>query len=89
MYLGRGPGQRVSRQASGRGLAPETGSASEHRRQLEDQGLVERRVLDSSPVAVEYRITPFGRTALDFLDELRRWSESLPPALAGRVVGER
>ncbi len=61
---------------------------TERLRQLEDQGLVKRRVLDTSPVAVEYRITPFGRTALDFLDELRRWSEKLPPALAESAVSE-
>ena len=51
-------------------------------RQLEEQGLIERQVIDSAPVAVEYRITPFGTTALDFLDALRLWSESLPPSLA-------
>lgn len=51
---------------------------TERLRQLEDQRLVTRRVLASSPVAVEYEITPLGITALDFLDELRRWTESLP-----------
>ncbi len=55
---------------------------TERLRQLEGQGLIERRVLDTSPVAVEYRITPFGRTALDFLDSLRRWSEGLPEAIS-------
>ena len=47
-------------------------------RQLEAQGLVERRVIDASPIAVEYAITPFGETALDCLDRLRVWSEGLP-----------
>ena len=50
-------------------------------RQLEAQGLIERRVIDRSPVAVEYVITPFGETALDCLDRLRMWSESLPDEL--------
>ena len=54
---------------------------AERLRQLEEQGLVERRVIDSAPVAVEYRITALGTTALDFLDALRLWSESLPPSL--------
>ena len=54
---------------------------TERLRQLEDQGLVTRRVLASSPVAVEYAITPLGTTALGFLDELRRWTESLPSSL--------
>ena len=58
---------------------------AERLRLLEEQGLIERRVLDSSPVAVEYAITPFGETALDFLDALRRWSEDLPPSLTGEA----
>ncbi|MBU8857491.1 MULTISPECIES: helix-turn-helix domain-containing protein [unclassified Micromonospora] len=53
-------------------------------RQLERQGLVTREVQDTSPVSVHYLITPLGRTALGFLDELRRWAEDLPEAtLAG------
>ena len=51
---------------------------TERLRQLEAQGLVERSVIDTSPVAVEYTITPFGSTALDCLDGLRIWAESLP-----------
>lgn len=51
---------------------------AERLRQLECNGLVKREVIDSAPVSVQYSITPFGRTALGFLDELRRWSESLP-----------
>lgn len=55
---------------------------SERLRQLEAQGLVTREVLDTAPVAVTYRLTPLGRTALDFLDGLRRWSEGLPNSLS-------
>jgi DNA-binding HxlR family transcriptional regulator len=43
------------------------------------RGLVKRKVLETSPVSVQYSITPLGATALRFLDELRQWSESLPP----------
>ena len=50
---------------------------TERLRQLEARGLVTRHVMDTAPVSVQYAITPFGRTALGFLDELRRWSESL------------
>ena len=50
---------------------------AERLRQLESQGLVTRTVLDTSPVSVEYAITDFGKTALGFLDELRKWSEGL------------
>lgn len=64
-------------------LARMVGGASkkmitERLRQLEAQGLVEREVLETSPVSVQYAITPLGATALGFLDELRRWSEALP-----------
>ena len=47
-------------------------------RHLERQGLVRRRVVDTAPVSVQYALTPTGETALRLLDELRRWSESLP-----------
>ena len=51
---------------------------AERLRQLEKQGLVTRKVRDTSPISVEYAITDFGRTALGFLDALRKWSEDLP-----------
>jgi DNA-binding HxlR family transcriptional regulator len=51
---------------------------TERLRQLEQQGLVRRNVLDTRPLSVDYEMTDFGRTALGFLDELRKWSESLP-----------
>ncbi len=54
---------------------------AERLRQLEQQGLVHRRVMNTAPVSVQYSITAFGRTALGFLDELRKWSDQLPPAL--------
>ncbi len=56
---------------------------SERLRQLETRGLASRRVLATMPVAVEYEITPLGRTALDWLDGLRIWVESLPPETSG------
>ncbi len=51
---------------------------TERLRHLEAQGLVSRQVMDTAPVSVQYEITEFGRTALRFLEELRKWSESLP-----------
>jgi DNA-binding HxlR family transcriptional regulator len=47
-------------------------------RQLEQQGLVNREVIATSPVSVHYSLTPLGETALRCLDELRIWSEGLP-----------
>ena len=68
-------------------LARMVGGASkkmitERLRQLEKQGLVHREVVDTSPVSVEYSITPLGETALGFLYELRKWSEGLPTSIA-------
>ena len=57
---------------------------TERLRQLEAQGLVSRQVMHTAPVSVHYEITEFGRTALGFLDELRKWSESLPDDMANR-----
>lgn len=54
---------------------------TERLRQLESQGLVTRQVLDTAPVSVQYQITDLGRTALGFLDELRKWSEGLPASV--------
>jgi DNA-binding HxlR family transcriptional regulator len=64
-------------------LARMVGGASkkmitERLRQLEAQGLVTRKVMDTAPVSVHYEITEFGCSALGFLDELRKWSENLP-----------
>lgn len=57
-------------------------------RQLEDQGLIKRRVIETSPVAVEYQITKLGQSALECLDVLREWSEGLPPSLIKQVVDD-
>ena len=51
---------------------------AERLRRLEAQGLIRREVMETAPVSVHYEITALGRTALNFLDELRRWSENLP-----------
>ena len=51
---------------------------TERLRQLEAQGLVSREVTSTKPFSVVYEVTDFGRTALGFLDELRKWSEALP-----------
>lgn len=44
-------------------------------KEMEEAGLVERRVQSARPIAVAYSITDFGRTALGVLDQLRVWSE--------------
>ena len=44
-------------------------------KELEAMGLVERRVQSERPIAVSYEITPFGRSALGILEQLREWTE--------------
>ncbi|MEC8376595.1 MAG: helix-turn-helix domain-containing protein, partial [Pseudomonadota bacterium] len=45
-------------------------------KELENNGMVHREVIDTRPIAVEYSLTEFGRSALDILERLRGWSES-------------
>ena len=40
---------------------------AERLRQLEARGLVRRGVRNTSPVAVEYSLTPLGQTVIEFL----------------------
>lgn len=48
---------------------------SKELKELELNQLVKRTVYDSSPVTVEYSITPYGLTLKKVIDELRRWGE--------------
>lgn len=48
-------------------------------RRLERNGMIERVVLNTRPVAVEYRIAPVGNTLNELVDALLRWTtENLP-----------
>jgi len=49
-------------------------SLTQSLRRLERNGLVSREVLDTSPVAVEYRITPMGRDVSTPLKALLSWA---------------
>ncbi|NEO77174.1 MAG: helix-turn-helix transcriptional regulator [Moorea sp. SIO4G3] len=61
-------------------LARQIGGASkkmvtQRLREMEDTGLVNRNVISTKPIAVAYEITDFGRTALKFLEEVKKWAE--------------
>lgn len=43
-------------------------------RRLERNGIVERRVLSTSPIAVEYGITPLGRSLEPLFSAIETWS---------------
>lgn len=48
-------------------------------RRLERNGIIEREVISSRPIAVEYRITPLGKTLREPVDVLLAWtSKSMP-----------
>jgi DNA-binding HxlR family transcriptional regulator len=57
-------------------------SLTEALRRLERNGLLYRRVIASSPVAVEYSITPLGRTLKDPFMALIAWSQEYGDAMA-------
>ncbi len=48
-------------------------------RRLERNGIVERVLLSSRPVAVEYRITPLGKTMRHPVEVLLEWVTALLP----------
>lgn len=61
-------------------LARQLGGASkkmvnQRLKEMEAQGLVQRKVLSTKPIAVAYEITEFGHSALSVLEKLKSWSE--------------
>ncbi|ALV53863.1 winged helix-turn-helix transcriptional regulator [Streptomyces althioticus] len=50
-------------------------------RRLERNGIVEREVVSSRPVAVEYRITPLGKTMRRPVDVLLEWATAHMPEI--------
>ena len=45
-------------------------------KEMEALGLVKREVLSDRPIAVQYEITPFGRSSLTVLEQLKDWAET-------------
>jgi DNA-binding HxlR family transcriptional regulator len=50
-------------------------------RRLERNGVVDRVLLSSRPVAVEYRITPLGKTLRHPVDVLLQWARTHMPEI--------
>lgn len=48
-------------------------------RRLERNGIIERKLLSSRPVAIEYRITPLGKTLRHPIDVLLEWAAAHMP----------
>ena len=62
-------------------LARQLGGASkkmvnQRLKEMEEIGLVKRKVLSTRPVAVAYEITEFGRSSLTVLEQLKDWAEA-------------
>jgi DNA-binding HxlR family transcriptional regulator len=67
-----------------RALEPVTQkSLTQTLRRLERSGMVSRKVLDTSPVAVEYAITPLGRTLAGPFSALYRWAVAYQDQVEG------
>lgn len=43
---------------------------------LEINHLIQRKVLDTKPVTVEYQITDFGKTLAPIIDEIAKWGQA-------------
>lgn len=61
-------------------LARQLGGASkkmvtQRLKEMEELGLVKRKVLSTRPIAVAYEITDFGRSSLSILEQLKDWAE--------------
>ncbi|MDQ0633954.1 DNA-binding HxlR family transcriptional regulator [Arthrobacter pascens] len=50
-------------------------------RRLERNGIIERKLLSSRPVAIEYRITRLGKTLRHPVDVLLEWAAAHMPAI--------
>ncbi|MBE1489537.1 winged helix-turn-helix transcriptional regulator [Plantactinospora soyae] len=48
-------------------------------RRLERNGMIERDIVNSRPIAVEYRISALGKTLQDLIDALLRWASVTMP----------
>ncbi|MGY4572026.1 helix-turn-helix domain-containing protein [Bradyrhizobium sp. USDA 3256] len=67
-----------------RALEPVTQkSLTQTLRRLERSGMVSRKVLDTSPVAVEYAITPLGRTLGGPFSAIYRWAVAYQDQVEG------
>ncbi|RXM37813.1 MarR family transcriptional regulator [Chryseobacterium sp. CH21] len=48
-------------------------------KQLEEDGIVERKVFtEKPPLVVEYELTDFGKTLLPVLEAITKWGEAAP-----------
>jgi DNA-binding HxlR family transcriptional regulator len=56
---------------------------SERLKELEAEGIVERRIFPETPVRIEYVLTPKGRDLDRVIAEVQRWADRWVPAPTG------
>lgn len=44
-------------------------------KEMEEDGLIERKVLNERPIAVTYQASEFGRSAVGVLSQIKAWTE--------------
>ena len=59
---------------------------SKELKELEMNELVNRTVFDSKPVAVEYELTPYGKSLEDVLDALMQWGLHHRKRIMGKKI---
>ncbi|HJU43951.1 MAG TPA: helix-turn-helix domain-containing protein [Vicinamibacterales bacterium] len=62
---------------------------SDRLQELEDEGLVERRVLPDPPVRVEYSLTKKGRALAEPIGALANWAEKYVPLTDSRARADK
>ncbi len=51
---------------------------SERLKELESEGMIERRVYADTPVRIEYRLTPKGAALAPVIEAVQQWSRAWP-----------
>jgi DNA-binding HxlR family transcriptional regulator len=65
---------------------------SERLQELEEEGIVERRVIPETPVRIDYALTPKGRALARPFDAIGRWAHDwlgAPPSSPGPLTRRR
>jgi DNA-binding HxlR family transcriptional regulator len=63
---------------------------SQRLKELEREGLVDRKAFATVPVTVEYSLTPLGMTLVEGVEKLREWAEhNMDSILAARTAFDR
>ena len=55
-------------------------------RELEEDGIISKKVYDEVPIKVEYYLTPVGQSLLPVIQELSKWGEYYKSTLPSRQV---